>query len=129
MYHYTLKHGTYFLYADTDVKEKNILKGCDEIAICFSFGGITYTLHKHGDPKWVNKWMEDTKKSYEGSHLADFAGKLMVVQGKFPVEEINKIINNSGYIGAFLKKFKLTPNANPASRALSEEPPEQLPRP
>lgn len=117
-YHYRLIEGSYFLY-DGDT----LLTGQDEVAICFSHDGDLYTLHKHGDPKWVNKWAEDTKKKYLDNGLADLAGELTVISGKFPIEELNKMLDITGYIGTFLKKFNLLPGPSSSSGEESSDPP------
>ena len=80
----------------------------DEVALAFTYSkdedrAIQFTLHKHGRPELVDKWFVKNQKKCRDSNLLDLFGAMYIVRGKFPVEELNKCISNTGYIGTFLK--------------------------
>jgi hypothetical protein len=82
----------------------------EEIAIAFSFDpnedhGIQGTLHKHGDPEKVMKWAETHRKKLTEAGLPDLANEIIVITGKFQLEEINKMLSISGYVGNFYKNL------------------------
>lgn len=101
---YEIKFGSYYL-----MDGETILNMCDEVAIGYSYNqdeGYT-VLHKHGSPEMVMQWMDKTRGVYLKNEMLDMANELQMVCGKFPVEELNKIIENTGYLYNFLKKQNL----------------------
>lgn len=103
MYEYQLAYGTYYL-VDKRTQEK--LYGMDEVAICFSCGFVEdgqILLLKHGSPENVQKYFKEKVSAYES-----LGARLRVVTGKFPVDELNKILSTTGYLERFLKKYNLT---------------------
>lgn len=107
MYHYELRNGSYYLLGDEINRLTNdheILSMSDEVAICFSMDNGMTCLHKHGSPEKVNKWYEETRKKYIAHGLRHEADSLLIISGKFPVEELNKMLDITGYIGSFVKK-------------------------
>jgi hypothetical protein len=77
----------------------------DEVAIGFSKGEPWCCLHKHGSPEQVQKWLERNREKYMAAGLIDEANSLAMISGKFPVEELNKCLDCTGYLDSMLKKF------------------------
>lgn len=104
---YELQYGSYYLY-DNSVnpitKERNIKLMCDEVAICFD--KESGTLHKHGIPEYVSKWYFESRKKFIDAGFQDMADDLIMIQGAFPVEELNKCLSTTGYISKFWKKLQ-----------------------
>ena len=97
----------YILY---DQNTGSVLGCMDEVAIAFTYDpeasapGLRGTLHKHGYPSRVNKWAKNACKKYVAAGLHDMAEQIIVIQGRFPLEELDKILNIAGYIGTFYEK-------------------------
>lgn len=67
-------------------------------------------LMKHGSPEEVTKWAVDARARYAGLGTdigRQMANGLRVVTfpPDFPCEEINRCLNNSGYLGEMLMKW------------------------
>lgn len=75
----------------------------DSIAIAFD--KESGTLHKIGNPINVNRWYQDTVKKLTGGGASDMAADLMVIEGRFPIDEVNKCMDCTGYIGVFYQKL------------------------
>ena len=104
MYKYKYEDLYYILY---DIETNTELHRSEEIAVAFTTApnGMMWTMHKHGPPELVNRWARIARSKYIEDGLNDIAKELVVIEGKFPVEEINKIIEISGYIKKFCKQF------------------------
>jgi len=58
------------------------------------------TLHRHGDPEVVARWMEDTVRVYrEEGFYSECNSLRRFKSGKWDLEELNKILNITGYVG------------------------------
>ena len=100
---YELYMGTYYL-----MEGKRILHACDEVAIAFSKEeDSTYILHKHGDPQLVKNWLDRATKLYEDS-LTHTCPTFYMISGKFPVEDLNRLIDTSGWVKYFLEKHNIS---------------------
>jgi len=77
----------------------------DEVSVCFD--KTDSVLLKHGDPKKVYKYYEETRRKI--ALLNDFDGGMLFdicfIQGRFPVEEVNKCLDICDYVGIFYKKM------------------------
>jgi len=82
-------------------------------------------LHKHGSPENVNKWAIATRKKFAEAakdynlhkYLTNIgistspidynqmAEDIVVIEGKFTVEELQKCIDISGYVGKFYERL------------------------
>lgn len=91
-----------------------------EVAIGFTFDeddtrGIAFTVHRHGSPEGVQKWVDKTQF---GLHRSAFAKQLSfasdkkiirslsprsIVSSQWDVDELNRLINTTGYLGRFLE--------------------------
>jgi len=80
----------YVLY---DFETKTNFGRMSEIAIAYSKyivdSKIYLTLHKHGNPTNVKKWIDKARKKYAKAGFLPEASELFMVTGKFPLEEIN----------------------------------------
>ena len=103
-YRYEKRFGTYYLMDGDD-----ILRAGDVIAIAFAMDpdGMV-TMHKHGEADLVRQWVEKARLEWQQSGLADIAGDLAMIESdKWDVEDLNKIIHNTGWIIAFLEREKI----------------------
>lgn len=83
--------------------DKPIRAPLAEVAICFDIAeGV---LHKHGDPELVSKWYNETYAKLKASGLEDWANNLMMFKGPLDINELNKMLNTTGYISAFFKEI------------------------
>jgi hypothetical protein len=95
-YLYKVEGNEYVLYCGEEV----ISRSPYSISLCVSKSlddnnNVECILHKHGSH-------ENVKAFYEKSKHAEFIfGSLLILKGRFPVSEINKLINNTGYITTF----------------------------
>jgi hypothetical protein len=76
--------------------EKPIGPLLKEVSIAFDFE--TGTLHKHGSSDGVQKWYDKTKKGLTDSGLLEMANDLVMISGRFPLDELNKCLSTSGYV-------------------------------
>jgi len=108
MYKYKYEDSRYILY---DVKTGTELFRSEVIAIAFTTAtdGMMWTMHKHGPPELVDRWARIARAKYTKHKLSDIAREIVVVEGKFPVEEVNKVIEITGYIKEFCEKFEYGP--------------------
>jgi len=98
---YVLRDGFYCLEDDNTVLSKS-----EEVSILFDTGGIIgWVLLKHGDPERVLAYSQVMTKKYTVFGLGDFIKGLKVMTGKFPVDELNHLINSSGYGKIFYEKM------------------------
>jgi len=103
MFHYEMDGERYILVDDRN----QIHASHDEIAVAFSFDPtdpIPGTLHKHGSFENVNKWAQEAIAKLS-VNCKDLASQITVVSGKIPLEEINRMIDISGYVGTWYKKI------------------------
>lgn len=102
MSHYELKWGSYYLLEDhKNLRgEHDIILMTDQVAIAFD--AETNTMLKHGAPDAVKKWMADNKDKTPGL-FADI--QVMTLPRGMPVDEINRVLSTSGYIGVLRAKI------------------------
>lgn len=99
MYHYELRFGSYYLVDERG----SILFMTDTVAICFSRDDPIWTLHKHGSPDTVVEWYESTVANYRAHGLDDIADSLALIEGKFPVDQLNRALDTTGYVKKLVK--------------------------
>lgn len=108
-FEYELQHGSYYLYDNSKKinslsKQRDIILMCDEIAIVFD--KENFTLHKHGSPDKVLQWYNTAREKFIKGGFPEVAEDLVMIQGAFPVEEINRCLSTSGYIEVLWKKLQ-----------------------
>jgi len=97
---YKFLHDKYFL---TDGNGK-ILENMDEVAICLDVKlGVRLS---HGSPKSVLEYYEDTVQRLKNVNYTEAAEDIIMIQGKFPVEELNKLLEDALYISTFVERIK-----------------------
>ncbi|MFW9899664.1 MAG: hypothetical protein ACFFDY_00070 [Candidatus Thorarchaeota archaeon] len=79
-----------------------VLASMKEVAIVFDKKHSC--LLRHGELKLVEKYYNDTMYKYRKNNLSDIANDLAMIWGKLDIEELNKIIQITNYIGIFYKK-------------------------
>lgn len=98
MYNYKIVNKKYSLYNN----DKLIFKEQEEISVLFSEEDKdSYILHKHGVSENVLEYFN------KNMHFFNIIGSnLVVYTGKFPLEELNKLISCTGYANEFVRKLK-----------------------
>jgi hypothetical protein len=99
---YVYEHGSYYLYDhESGQRVGDILLMTDQVSVAYDTE--TFTMHKHGSYIKVLKWWENLKgKSLE---LARDITIITFPRG-MPVDEINKILEMSGYMKLLLQKLE-----------------------
>lgn len=62
-------------------------------------------LCKHGEPDSVAQWYGRELAKLQKSGCTEMANALVVLTGRFPVEEINRCLTNANYVGEFYRKL------------------------
>jgi hypothetical protein len=86
-----------------------------EVAIGFTYDAnhikeIAFTTHRHGSPESVEKWAQETRfkiqrARFEGVKLEDWALPHTISSDAWDVDELNRILNTTGYLGTALRKM------------------------
>jgi hypothetical protein len=71
------------------------------------------TLHKHGSPEYVEKWCEAARTKFRTHGYHDMAAQLVVITGRFPLEELNRCLRISGYAGKFYGRISNVARVSP----------------
>lgn len=66
--------------------------------VAIAFDKETGTLHKHGAPASVSAWLRTAQQALRSIGQPDSAEALIMLEGRFPVDELNRCISTSGYI-------------------------------
>lgn len=83
-------------------KDGHILESMNEVAICFDTNlGVRLS---HGNPETVLEYYNDTIQRLKGVSFEEAIEDIVVIQGKFPVEELNKLLEDALYISTFVKR-------------------------
>ena len=101
--HYFIKDGAFVFNAIS--REISIGK---EVALMFSWNALRAefsTLYKHGKPKDVRKAYNMLLNGIGNAKIADHA-RMITLTLNFPLEELNRFLSISGYIGIFLAHAK-----------------------
>jgi len=101
--HYEMRHGDYALIDHNG----DLLFMTHEIAIGVSVDKDTndVTFHKHGRPDLVHKWLEKTRSKLQEAGFEKMAMEFIVIEGLIPVDELNKMIDCSGYATRFYQRM------------------------
>lgn len=67
----------------------------DEVAICFD--KENGTRHKHGAPESVRNWHAMSQAKLRAGGFDEMADDLIVIQARFTLEDLNKVLDISGY--------------------------------
>lgn len=99
---YRLNCGQYVLHSgDTPIG-----RVLDEVAIAVDRDGPV--MHKHGPRETVEAWANSARERLrsQGGMGAEMAENLVVLCGRFPVGELNKLLVSTGYIEEFMRKLE-----------------------
>lgn len=117
---YRLNCGQYVLH-DGD---KPIGRVLDCVALGLDKG--SGTLHKHGAPEMVERWLTDAQARFRQGGFPDMADDLVLVSGRFTLDDLNRCITTSGYVGQLYARLlvgavtTLDPLGNPVPPASVE---------
>lgn len=83
----------------------DIIDRMDEVGICFD--KTDSVLLKHGQPERVYRYYKESMEKINliGDRISRELFDICFVQGKFPIEEINKCLDICDYVGIFYKKM------------------------
>jgi len=108
---YRIKAGN-FVRIDEKTKKEFIIG--PKIMIAWSYetdptyiDRIRGTLHKIGRPQFVEQWIEATQEKIIASGHPDLMGILGTLTfevNTIPIEEINRMVDITGYVGRWLEK-------------------------
>ena len=106
---YVLEYGTYVLYDLS--QEPSRLTGKREAILCCDEPAIAFdkesgTLHKHGDVALVTAWAEKARAKFRDGGFPEMADDLVVLSGKFPLEDLNKCLSHSGYCKVLFERMQ-----------------------
>ncbi len=97
-YSYSMNAGQYVLMdGDSPVGPP-----LDDVSIALD--KVDGTLHKHGSPELVQRWHADAQKKLRTVGANDMADDLVVLTGRFPLDELNKCLSNTNYAGRLYLK-------------------------
>ena len=102
---YRLNGGQYVLHAKRPFGDdlEPVGRPLDQISLAIDI--VEGTLQKHGVPELVAAWYADTSKKLRDGGCAEWADNLVVVTGRFPIEEVNKCVGAMSYAGIFYKRL------------------------
>lgn len=106
--YYVFENGSYSFYLN-GVRRFNT----GEVAIFFD--KECNMVLKHGLPDLVNDVASQTRAQFISQGMLHFANDLIVIQGKFAVEDLNRVVQTTGYIGTLLHKLQAIATLSSAS--------------
>ncbi len=96
---YYLEDGVYHLM---DFRNGVLLESMNEVAFMFDYNdcrdGAGPTLLLHGNPNYVIPNTTKLRNLYIENGQANIAAHLVAIQGKIPIDEIDKMLCKSGYV-------------------------------
>ena len=99
-YNYKTNCGQYVLHKG----DKPIGPLLDEVSIAFD--KESGTLHKHGSREMVERWADNAKSKFRESGFGEMADDIVVITGAFDLNDINRCITTSGYIGVLFARLQ-----------------------
>jgi hypothetical protein len=108
---YSYEDGEYVMfYRDNG----DVICRMEEVAICFSKDDEDmWTIHKHGTPERVKKYHDEAVQRFRNAGYPDMANDMVMIVGKFPVDELNHAVETSGYIKRMIEKLGLNLETEP----------------
>ncbi len=101
MSRYEIRHGDYVLLNE---QTGSIISSTSEVSVLFTVDENGYAImHKHGNPKWVEKYMVDAVAKYREAGFDQLASEHKMFTGKFPVDALNRLIDTTGYATKFVR--------------------------
>ena len=111
---YEKRFGSFYLMGEPGLGgREQIIRMTDSVAIAFDLSMRDdghAILIKHGDPAFVNEYVQTYRQKLlkDGSEFAvgiAAAIRSITLPADFDVDEINRCIQNSGYLHVMLQKF------------------------
>ena len=96
--HFELNCGQYVMFRNG----APVSRVLDEVAICID--REDGTRHKLGDPEVVRAWHKQNQTVLRDAGLEGMADALVVIQGRFTLEDLNKVIENTTYAATLYQK-------------------------
>ncbi len=91
-YQYQMNCGQYVLHHDG----KPITAPSDTVAMALDVN--MEIMLKHGSPYAVSAWVRLTKdRMIKGGHQ-DMADTIVMIEGRFPLDQLNRCLDTSGYV-------------------------------
>jgi hypothetical protein len=98
-YSYKTNCGQYVLHCE----DKPIGPLLDEVSLAFDRDeGV---LHKHGAPAMVEAWQKGTQAKLRASGLTDMADSIVVITGRFELDDLNRCLTHTGYVGTLYTRL------------------------
>lgn len=63
-------------------------------------------MHRHGAPAAVQQWVRETREQYIAAGMQTHADELCSIEGAFPVEELNQLLDNTNHLEVLLKRMQ-----------------------
>jgi hypothetical protein len=77
---------------------------CEEVALAFD---VKFEmLLKHGDPGIVRDYYQRARDAFTKAGCTEEANSMVLVHGKFDIEELNQVVNCTGYVGKFWRQLQ-----------------------
>ncbi len=96
---YRLNGGQYVLYKGDQPTTAPV----DEISLVIDrAAGI---LHRHGNSDQSRAWIENAQAKFRDGGHAQFADDLVLITGRFPLDEINRCLEARTYVTTFYKRL------------------------
>lgn len=100
MFHYEKSGSKYQMMCD-----RELIAEMDEVAVAYDLQ--TFTMHKHGCPELVTAWVETARQAFVTADMFEMAEDLaMIVSDDWDLEDLNRIVNNTGFLKSFVEKTR-----------------------
>ena len=110
--HFRLQHGTIYLFDGVEM-----ITGYRRLAFGVDLSDPdSGTMMKYGEEEMVQAWHKETVDKLTKVDPRWAKGICVIAQDNWPIEEIDKFINNTGYIGSWIKR-NLPDLLTPSTRA------------
>lgn len=95
-YFYAMNCGQYVLH---DPQGNPVGPVMDSVALALD--KVEGVLFKHGSFEMVQRWLSQTqtKLRAQGEFGAEMAANLVIIEGRFELEELNRCLSTTGYAG------------------------------
>lgn len=107
---YRFADGTYRFYLD---EQETMTIPDARVAIAYAYHpdlDIKGTLHKHGHPESVKAWYDKAVSAYRQAGFPEIAEQLFYAEGPISVEQLNKCLNVTGYVGKLHEEIQARGN-------------------
>ena len=105
---YKIVEGTYFFYREDNGLNPDLTNkisfAADLISVMFLWDGEEIMFLKHGPPENIEKILQTNISKSQGTQFRFFS-----LTGKWDVNELNNLINCTGYEKKFLEFHKINP--------------------